>query len=132
MSGPSLDDHLRGPYLRLAMKIIIVDDSPETAAFYKMALKGHDVEVCTNAYEFLIAMEYSNPDICIIDVNMSQMNGVDAIRNAGNKTMKVIIISADDLYKTKRAAEKLKHEGFNVVGEYEKPILHTDLRALAK
>jgi len=114
------------------MKIIIVDDSPETAAYYQMALRGHDIEVCANAYEFLVSMEYMTPDLCLIDVNMAQMNGVDAIRKAGNKTMKVAIISADDLGKTNRAAEKLKHEGFNVIAAYEKPIMHTALRALAK
>ena len=114
------------------MKIIIVDDSPETAAYYQMALRGHDIEVCANAYEFLMAMEYSNPDLCIIDVNMAQMNGVDAIRNAGNTTMKVAIISADDLCKTKKSADKLRHDGFNVIGAFEKPIMHTALRALAK
>ncbi len=114
------------------MKIIIVDDSPETAAYYQMALRGHEVEVCSNAYEFLVAMEYMTPDLCLIDVNMSQMNGVDAIRKAGNKTMRVAMISADDLCKTKKSADKLKHDGFNVIGAFEKPIMHTDLRALAK
>jgi len=97
-----------------------------------MALRGHEVEVCSNAYEFLVAMEYMTPDLCLIDVNMSQMNGVDAIRKAGNKTMRVVMISADDLCKTKKSADKLKHDGFNVIGAFEKPIMHTALRALAK
>ena len=114
------------------MKIIIVDDSPETAQFYKLALKDHDVEVCANAYEFLLAMEYGEYDLCLIDVNMSQMNGFDAIRKAGNTTMRVVMISADDIYKTKKSADKLRRDGFNMVGAFEKPIMHTDLRALAK
>ena len=111
------------------MKILCVDDADFIEFFYKKVLVFHDILVCKDAYQFLIAYEKFGPDLCIVDMHMHNMSGADAIRKIDMET-KVVIVSADDLESIGRQAQQLKSEGYNIIGYKSKPILAQELKDL--
>ncbi len=64
------------------MKILFVDDSLDTRELYAMAfrLKGHEARLETNGLEAVAAVRSETFDVLVIDVEMPEMNGWDAVR----------------------------------------------------
>lgn len=65
------------------MRILFVDDLPDTRELFRLALsmKGHSVQLASNGVEAVSAVQQSDPfDVIIMDIEMPQMNGWDAVR----------------------------------------------------
>ncbi len=79
-------------------KVLIVDDSD----FMRMMLKdmlsqsGHTIVEADNGKNALKVLEKENPDVCIFDINMPEMNGLDVLRHvvSNYKDIRVIMLSA--------------------------------------
>ncbi len=79
-------------------KVLIVDDSD----FMRMMLKnmlsqsGHTIVEADNGKNALKVLEKENPDVCILDINMPEMNGLDVLRRvvSNYKDIRVIMLSA--------------------------------------
>ncbi len=79
-------------------KILIVDDSD----FMRMMLKdmlsqsGHRIVEADNGKVALKILEKEKPDVCILDINMPEMNGLDVLRHlvANYENTRVIMLSA--------------------------------------
>ena len=97
-----------------------------------MAFKDHEVEVCEDAFEFLMALTCFEPDLAIVDYHMDQMNGSDAIRKSGRKDLPVILVSADSPENLARQAQQLRSEGYNIKAHHVKPIGVKDLKGMLK
>lgn len=79
-------------------KVLIVDDSD----FMRMMLKdmlsqsGHTIVEADNGKNALKVLEKENPDVCIFDINMPEINGLDVLRHvvSNYKDIRVIMLSA--------------------------------------
>lgn len=69
------------------MRILFVDDLPDTRELFRLALslQGHAVHLAGNGAEAVAAVEsHGNFDVIIMDVEMPEMNGWDAVRAIRN------------------------------------------------
>jgi CheY-like chemotaxis protein len=71
-------------------KIIIVDDNPENLSALRMTLKDlYEVYPSPSAAKMFNFLEHIQPDLILLDVEMPEMNGHQAIQK----------LKADDKYK---------------------------------
>jgi len=81
-------------------KIIIVDDDRETRELLAMALQMEDFEVtqAANGLRLISTLHVDQPDLILLDVNMSWIDGFELCRavrkNEDFKDIPVIFISA--------------------------------------
>ena len=79
-------------------KVLIVDDSD----FMRMMLKdmlsqsGHRIVEADNGKAALKVLEKETPDVCVLDINMPEMNGLDVLRHivSNYRNTRVIMLSA--------------------------------------
>ncbi|HPD41213.1 MAG TPA: response regulator [Anaerolineae bacterium] len=83
------------------MRVLIADDAPETRRSIELILSlAPDVELvgsAANGREAVALAAAQRPDIALVDVNMPEMNGIEAIRQmrARRPELVCIIISAE-------------------------------------
>ena len=85
-------------YDKALKKVLVVDDSD----FMRMMLKnmlsesGHTIVEADNGKNALRVLEKEKPDVCILDINMPEMNGLDTLRHivANYENTRVIMLSA--------------------------------------
>ena len=81
-------------------KIIIVDDDRETRELLAMALQMEDFEVAqaANGLRLISTLQVDQPDLILLDVNMSWIDGFElcraVLKNEDFKDIPVIFISA--------------------------------------
>ena len=65
------------------MHILFVDDMPDTRDIFRLAfgIHGHSTRVATNGVEAVEAVKQEGFDAIIMDVEMPEMNGWDAVRH---------------------------------------------------
>lgn len=65
------------------MHILFVDDMPDTRDIFRLAfgIQGHTTRVATNGLEAVEAVKEESFDAIIMDVEMPEMNGWDAVRH---------------------------------------------------
>src|SRR2546430_527869 len=81
-------------------KVIIVDDDRETREMLTLSLEleGFDVSQAANGLRLISAMHVDRPDVILLDVMMSWINGVELCRsikkNPEFENVPVIFVSA--------------------------------------
>jgi putative two-component system response regulator len=93
-------------------KIIVVDDNPENLSALRMTLKDlYEVYPCPSAAKMFTVLEHVQPELILLDVEMPEMNGHEAIKK----------LKGDDKYKginviflTSMTDEKSKAEGLSL------------------
>ncbi len=116
----------------MALRVLIVDDSPVMRAFIRRVLKmsGLEVETTLEAGDGLEALEVLDRewvDIVLSDINMPRMNGEEFIRKLSEsgvtQSLPVIVISTDGTTVRKEAIARLGARGY-----LEKPFQPEQLR----
>ena len=110
------------------MRILFVDDLPDTRDVFRLAfgIQGHTTRLAANGREAIEAMKEETFDAVIIDVEMPEMNGFDAVRhmrelgNGGN--VPIIMFTA---YGDNEAQDKAELAGADLL--LHKPILPQEL-----
>jgi DNA-binding NarL/FixJ family response regulator len=79
-------------------KIILVDDHKALRAGLALLLKDLGFEVigqASNGIEFMQMLETCKPDVVLMDINMPEMNGIEATKNGIQKypDLKILILS---------------------------------------
>ena len=85
-------------YDKALKKVLVIDDSD----FMRMMLKnmlsesGHTIVEADNGKNALRVLEKEKPDVCILDINMPEMNGLDTLGHivANYENTRVIMLSA--------------------------------------
>lgn len=64
------------------MRILFVDDAPDTRDLFSMVFKleGHQTQLAQNGLEAVAAVQRTLFDAIVMDVEMPQMNGLEATR----------------------------------------------------
>lgn len=65
------------------MKVLIVDDDPDTIVFLTAWLEDHGYECCSasDGARGMIALECERPDLILLDVKMPNQSGAQLYRN---------------------------------------------------
>lgn len=110
------------------MRILFVDDLPDTRDVFRLAfgIQGHTTRLAANGREAVDAVREEAFDAVIIDVEMPEMNGFDAVRHIrelphGNN-VPIIMFTA---YGDGEAQEKASEAGADLL--LHKPILPQEL-----
>lgn len=100
------------PATNQALKILVCEDNAtnQTIIVKLLQLPGHQVAVANNADELLDKLELEQFDLVISDLNMAEMNGIDALKlyrflRPDDTETKFILFTADATVETKTAAE---------------------------
>lgn len=81
------------------VKVIIVDDHQMVRETWKMILQRDErieiIGVCASGEEAIVAAENLQPDVMLMDINMSPMNGFEATRkiSLAHPQVKIIGVS---------------------------------------
>lgn len=115
------------------MHILFVDDLPDTCEVFKLAfrLDGHTTRIAHNGIEAVDATQEENFDAIIMDVEMPQLNGWDAvqrIRLLPNGTQVPIIMFT--AYGTQADRDRALEVGADDL--MQKPVLPNELIARIK
>ncbi len=80
------------------LRIAVADDEPEMLQFLEMALSsmGHEVVIqAQNGQELIDACRATLPDLIITDINMPEVDGLEAVKQIqGTGLVPVILVSA--------------------------------------
>ena len=112
----------------ISMHILFVDDLPDTRDVFRLAfgIQGHQTSLASNGREAVEAVRGEAFDAIIIDVEMPEMNGFDAvahIRDLPNGAKVPIIMFT--AYGDNEAQEKSTKAGADLL--LHKPILPQEL-----
>ena len=100
----------------MATRILIVDDYPMARKTVRSLLVWHSMEVCgeaENGKQAIKKVKELNPDLVLLDINMPEMNGVQAayeIRQIAPST-KILFFTVHDTPESMAAAH-LMVDGF--------------------
>lgn len=79
-------------------KILIIEDDPKIRAILKEILeeKNHDVEEASDGVEGLKKLELSSFDLCICDIKMPKMDGIEVLEQVSKQGIQTnfVVISA--------------------------------------
>jgi len=81
------------------LRIVAADDEQEMTLFYQEALTllGHEATVAENGRRLVESCRSVGPDLVIADVNMPEMNGIDAVEQVWRESrVPVILVSGYD------------------------------------
>ncbi len=110
------------------MRILFVDDLPDTREVFKLAfgIQGHQTHLASNGREAVEAVRADSFDAVIIDVEMPEMNGFDAVKNIRQlefgRSVPIIMFTA---YGDNEAQDKASSAGADLL--LHKPILPQEL-----
>lgn len=105
-----------------------MDDLPDTRDVFRLAfgIQGHNTELASNGREAVEAVEKERFDAIIIDVEMPEMNGFDAVQHMRNldngREVPIIMFTA---YGDSAAQERASEVGADLL--LHKPILPQEL-----
>jgi CheY-like chemotaxis protein len=92
-----------------ACRVLIVDDEPLVRAHLRrlLELRGFAVQDAANGESGLAAIEYSRPDLLVLDLTMPDMDGVEVVRRlrAAGISMPVVLCSGNLDYAVERGLE---------------------------
>jgi CheY-like chemotaxis protein len=111
-------DHFPVP---LRLKVLVVDDNKEAAASTAELLEvcGAKTQACYRGQAALAALEWFEPDACVLDLSMPGMDGFElaaAIRARDARTLLVALTALNDA----RTLQRAEAAGFEV--HFTKPV----------
>src|SRR4051812_16754366 len=116
-------------------KILVVDDSALSRKISKRILveAGHEVDVAGDGLAALEHYALQRPDLVLLDVTMTEMNGLEVLRQlrALDAKARVVMATADVQASTRKMAADLGAVGFIAKPFVAGPLLDTVAEALA-
>ena len=112
------------------MRILFVDDLPDTRDVFRLAfgIQGHSTRLAANGREAVEAAQEEQFDAIIMDVEMPEMNGFDAVKEIrqreNGQQVPIIMFTA---YGDGEASQKASEAGADLL--LHKPILPQELLA---
>lgn len=112
-------------------KVLVVDDDKVLQQSVKQALQYHhfDVEVADNGKEAVAAVYKDKYDLVVMDVNMPEMDGIEALIEIKKHDPSIIVLILTAYSNVSDAVRAVKEGAFNYL---EKPITSDNLVALIK
>ena len=112
-------------------KVLVVDDDQVLRESVKQALQFHNflVETATNGKEALHAVYKQKYDMVVMDVNMPEMDGMQALKEMKKFDQSLIILILTAYSNVSDAVTAVKEGAYNYL---EKPITSDNLVALIK
>ncbi|MGV3625846.1 MAG: response regulator [Archangium sp.] len=97
------------------MRVVIADDQHLVRSGLKMILQAHGIDVVGEAENGLDAVKLATslrPDVCLFDIRMPVMDGIEATRRVSELGIAVIVVTTFDLDEYVFAALKAGARGF--------------------
>ena len=88
----------------MSVSILLVDDSDVNLKVALLMLKklGHQADIATNGIEAIEALEHHSYDIVLMDIQMPEMDGLEAtkiIRHRGFQDPRIIVVTSLNNYR---------------------------------
>ena len=88
----------------MSLSILLVDDSDVNLRVASLMLKklGHQADTATNGIEAIEALEHHSYDIVFMDIQMPEMDGLEAtkiIRHRGFQDPRIIVVTSLNNYR---------------------------------
>jgi CheY-like chemotaxis protein len=114
----SRPDRPRGRTDLARLKVVVVDDDPDSVDYFAMALGAHGAIVMTasNAIDALRLVEEHHPDVVLSDIAMIGHDGywlVDRVRQLADETLRRVPVVATTAYGREHSQERTRAAGFS-------------------
>jgi DNA-binding NtrC family response regulator len=112
-------------------KVLVVDDDQVLRETVKQSLEYHNffVDIAVNGKDALNSVYREKYDLVVMDVNMPEMNGIEALSEIKKYDPSIIVIILTAYSNVTDAVTAVKEGAYNYL---EKPILSDNLAALIK
>jgi CheY-like chemotaxis protein len=114
-------------------KVLVIDDEIEFGRLVGRVARelGQEVEITTNATQFMESITRFKPDLIVMDMVMPDTEGIELIRwlTKAQYKARVIVATGYNPEYAKMAALMAKAEGILEVSTLAKPVRLVDLRA---
>ena len=116
---------------RRKKRILIVDDETEFCFIMdaRLSADGFDVFIARDGDEALDKVEWSHPDLIVMDVMLPRMSGYQLCEalhaNPETKDIPIIVLTGRSLPKDKLEAQRYGIQGYFVKGPDLKPLIHS-------
>ncbi len=103
-------------------RILIVEDNPDNLKLFKavLAMKGHKISVLPSGEGLLPAIEQSEPDLVLMDIQLPGRDGYELIQDIRNSKWRDIGVVALTAHARDQDEERARGAGFD--GYITKPI----------
>lgn len=107
-------------------KIVVVDDDINILTVFKAiaSKKGYSIETFSNPLEALNSLNYSEPDLCIFDINMPDMDGIELLKKTKEKYPYTEVIIISGMATVQNAIEAIKSGAYDLI---QKPFVNLEL-----
>jgi two-component system NtrC family response regulator/two-component system response regulator AtoC len=107
-------------------KIIVVDDDINILTVFKAiaSKKGYGIETFSNPLEALNSLNYSEPDLCIFDINMPDMDGIELLKKTKEKFPYTEVLIISGMATVQNAIEAIKSGAYDLI---QKPFVNLEL-----
>ena len=92
------------------LKLLVVDDEEEICDFLKgfFEERNFEVQVAHSGKDALERIEASQPDVCLLDIKMPDMDGIEALKRIKRTYPKVKVIMVTAIETNEKIEEAIK------------------------
>lgn len=116
---------------QIAPLTIVVDDEPSIREFVKTVAEqaGFAVEMAADGRELLAMLSDRSPSVIILDLNMSDTDGVQVMRELAARHLKskIVIFSGSDVRVLETSSEIARQRGLTISAVLQKPVRKVEL-----
>ncbi|PIS11191.1 MAG: diguanylate cyclase response regulator, partial [Bdellovibrio sp. CG10_big_fil_rev_8_21_14_0_10_47_8] len=105
-------------------RILVIDDDPDSLSIIAEALKweGYQVHTADSGVAGIEQIQSWNPDLILLDVNMSGMNGLDTLKSVRLKEQYVSVLFISGNTSTEHVIEGLDSGGDDYISKPFEPL----------
>ncbi|MGC8928289.1 MAG: sigma-54-dependent transcriptional regulator [Myxococcota bacterium] len=107
-------------------RIVVVDDDESVLTVFKAiaSKRGYDINAFTNPISAINFINTSEPDLCIFDINMPEIDGIELLKKTKKRYQHTEVIIISGMATVQNAVTAIKEGAYDLI---QKPFINLEL-----